>query len=185
MTVPSSTPDPAEKPGLNDPTLAENGSSPRNDKEPPTILYRDAGRQSQQPQELTERLFGKYELLAEIGRGGMGVVFKARQTEPDRTVAVKMIISGTVSSPEEVQRFRTEAEAAGRLQHANIVKVYEVGEVGGRYFYSMEYIEGPNLSQRVEKGPLPSKVAARYLAAIARAVHHAHRQGILHRDLKP
>jgi serine/threonine protein kinase len=129
--------------------------------------------------------FGKYELLGELGRGGMGVVYKARQADLDRIVAVKMMLSGSVSSDEEVQRFRTEAEAAARLQHAHIVKVYEVGEIDGRCFYSMEYIEGPSLAKRLASGPLPCRDAARYLTFIAHAVHHAHKNGILHRDLKP
>ncbi|MBL8793305.1 MAG: serine/threonine protein kinase [Planctomycetia bacterium] len=132
-----------------------------------------------------ERAFGGYELIAELGRGGMGVVYKARQVELNRTVAVKMILSGTMSSPAEVERFRIEAEAMARLQHANIVQVFEVGEVDGRAYYSMEYIDGPSLAHKVTDGPLPGREAARCLAIIARALHHAHRNGILHRDLKP
>lgn len=132
-----------------------------------------------------ERVFGGYELQAELGRGGMGVVFKARQVELNRTVAVKMILSGTVSSAAEVERFRVEAEAMARLQHANIVQVFEVGEVDGRAYYSMEYIDGPSLAKKTADGPMPGREAARCLAIIARALHHAHRNGILHRDLKP
>jgi serine/threonine-protein kinase len=129
--------------------------------------------------------FGEYEILAEIGRGGMGVVFKAREPELNRIVALKMILAGSLPDESELQRFRVEATAAARLQHPNIVAVHRVGELEGRHFYSMEYVEGPTLTQRLARGPLPGRAAARYLAAIARAIHHAHEHGILHRDLKP
>ncbi len=131
------------------------------------------------------RRFGDHELLAEVGRGGMGVVYKAVRKDLNRLVALKMVLAGTLSNEHEIQRFRTEAEAAARLRHANIVQVYEVGIVEGCHFYSMEFIEGQSLAQRVAGGPLANQAAARYLVAIARAVHHAHRHGILHRDLKP
>jgi eukaryotic-like serine/threonine-protein kinase len=131
------------------------------------------------------RVLGSYELLAELGRGGMGVVYKALQKELNRVVAVKMILAGAISSPEDVQRFRTEASAAAQLQHSHIVQVHEVGAVDGTQFYSMEYIEGPSLAQKLEAGPLSNRAAARYVALIARAVHYAHQRGILHRDLKP
>jgi tRNA A-37 threonylcarbamoyl transferase component Bud32 len=129
--------------------------------------------------------FGEYELLGEIGRGGMGVVFKAREPELNRIVALKMILPGSLPDESELQRFRVEATAAARLQHPNIVAVHRVGELEGRHFYSMEYVEGLTLTQRLAQGPLPGRVAARYLAAVARAIHHAHEHGILHRDLKP
>jgi serine/threonine protein kinase len=132
-----------------------------------------------------QREFGDYDLLAEIARGGMGVVYRARQKGLNRIVALKMILAGRLAGEDDLQRFLTEAEAAARLQHPNIVQVHEVGQVDGQYFFSMEFIEGPSLTQRLSHGPLPSKVAARYVRAIARAVHYAHLQGILHRDLKP
>jgi predicted Ser/Thr protein kinase len=129
--------------------------------------------------------FGEYELLGELGRGGMGVVFKARDRSLNRIVAIKMILPNALPGQAELQRFHTEAEAAAKLQHSNIVSVHRVGAIDGRPFYSMDYIEGPSLSQRLSNGPLPGRVAARYLVAVARAIHYAHRQGILHRDLKP
>jgi serine/threonine protein kinase len=129
--------------------------------------------------------FGDYELLGELGRGGMGVVFRALERKLDRCVALKMILPGSLADETELERFRVEAGAAARLKHPNIVAVHRVGELDGRHYYSMEFVDGPTLAQRLADGPLPSRVAARYLAAIARAIHHAHENGILHRDLKP
>ncbi len=133
----------------------------------------------------TPREFGDYDLLAEIARGGMGVVYRARQRGLNRVVALKMILAGRLAHAEDLQRFLTEAEAAARLQHPNIVAVHEVGQVDGQYFFSMDFIDGPSLSERLKNGPVSGRAAARYVRTIARAVHHAHRQGILHRDLKP
>jgi tRNA A-37 threonylcarbamoyl transferase component Bud32 len=129
--------------------------------------------------------FGDYELLVEIARGGMGVVYKARQTSLNRIVALKMILAGKLAAEDDLARFRTEAEAAAKLQHANIVAVHDVGEIDGQHYFSMDFIDGQTLAHRLAKGPLPSKDAARYLRQIARALHYAHRQGVLHRDLKP
>ncbi len=129
--------------------------------------------------------FGSYELLSQIGRGGMGIVFRARQKRPDRTVALKVIATGELASPAAVERFRTEAQAAARLEHPNIVPIFEVGQHGTWHFFSMRLIEGPTLAQTLAGRPMPPGEAARLMAKIARAVHHAHQRGILHRDLKP
>tara|TARA_R110002072_G_scaffold243821_2_gene403064 strand:+ start:36624 stop:38333 length:1710 start_codon:yes stop_codon:yes gene_type:complete len=129
--------------------------------------------------------FDDYEPAAEIGRGGMGVVYRARQTSLDRQVALKMILRGALASPEDVARFRAEAEAAARLNHPNIVQVFEVGEHLGQPYFSMQCVEGTTLSKRIADGPLPSREAARLLIPVCRAVAEAHRNGVLHRDLKP
>jgi serine/threonine protein kinase/tetratricopeptide (TPR) repeat protein len=128
---------------------------------------------------------GDYEILQEIARGGMGVVYKARQKKANRIVALKMILSGQLAGPEEVNRFYTEAEAAANLDHPNIVPVYDVGEVNGQHYFSMGYVDGPSLKQRVQQGPLPPREAAQLVKTIAEAVHYAHQKGVLHRDLKP
>ena len=128
---------------------------------------------------------GDYELLEEIGRGGMGVVFRARQISLGRIVALKMILRGNMATDEELSRFRAEAEAIAKLDHPNIVPIYEVGEWEGQPFFSMRYVDGPTLSQRLIDGPLSNHEAMELMIPICEAIEHAHRQGILHRDLKP
>jgi eukaryotic-like serine/threonine-protein kinase len=132
-----------------------------------------------------------YEVLGVLGKGGMGVVYKARQLSPNRIVALKVIRADRLEalSPEQrqkaVDRFRNEAQAAAQLEHDHIVGVYEVGEAGARPFYSMRYVEGASLHDLLKGGPMEGGRAARYIEQVARAVHEAHRHGILHRDLKP
>lgn len=130
-------------------------------------------------------VFGDYELLSEIARGGMGVVYRARQLSLNRVVALKMILGGRYARESEVKRFRAEAEAAARLQHPNIVAIHEVGEHGGQPYFSMDLVEGDNLGQRVRERPLSPILAAGYLKKISEAIGYAHAQGVVHRDLKP
>ena len=129
--------------------------------------------------------FGDYELLDVLGRGGMGVVYQARQVSLDRIVAVKMILAGQLSSESEVARFHAEAEAAAKLDHPGIVPIHEIGEYAGRHFFSMGYVEGTSLAAKLREGLLPAKEAALLVRRIAEAVQHAHDRGIIHRDLKP
>ena len=131
------------------------------------------------------KYFGDYELLEEIARGGMGVVWKARQSSLNRDVALKMIRAGALAGPEEVARFLREAEAAANLQHPNIVAIHEVGEHGGQHYFSMDYVAGRDLGAILQGGPLPPQRAALYVKTIAEAIHFAHQRGTLHRDLKP
>jgi tRNA A-37 threonylcarbamoyl transferase component Bud32 len=165
---------------VSDPTPANTRPSDQ-----PTVLTPSGDAASGSGSFAPGQSFGDYELIAEIGRGGMGVVWKARQKSLNRIVALKTLLPGVVRGAEALARFRTEAEATARLKHPHIVAVHAVGEVGGQLFYSMDLIEGVNLDQRGKAGPLPGRTAAGYILALARAVHHAHGHGVLHRDLKP
>jgi tetratricopeptide (TPR) repeat protein len=126
-----------------------------------------------------------YEVLEELGRGGMGVVYKARQTSLNRVVALKMLLGGAHASALALTRFKAEAAGLAGLQHPNLIQVYEVGEHGGLLFFSMEFVEGRSLAERISGSPLPADEAARTVAVLARAMHAAHQRGVIHRDLKP
>jgi serine/threonine-protein kinase len=126
-----------------------------------------------------------YEIEAELGRGGMGVVYKARQTDLGRPVALKMILAGAHASAAQLARFRAEARAEARLQHPNIVQVYEIGEHDGLPYFSLEFVDGGNLGQKAGRQPQPPRDAAGLVEALARATHYAHERGVVHRDLKP
>jgi tetratricopeptide (TPR) repeat protein len=127
----------------------------------------------------------RYEILAELGRGGMGVVYKARQVELKRLVALKVIRGGAYAGPSELARFRREAEALARLRHPHIVQIYEIGEQDGLPFFSLELVDGPSLDRALGGRPLPPAEAAELVEELAEAIHYAHGQGIVHRDLKP
>ena len=129
--------------------------------------------------------FGDYELLEEVAHGGMGVVFRARQVSLNRVVALKMILAGRLATEREVQRFHAEAAAVAKLRHPNIVAIHEVGIHEGQHYFSMDLVQGRNLASLVREHPLLPATAARYVQAIAEAIHHAHQHGVLHRDLKP
>src|SRR5437763_8335266 len=126
-----------------------------------------------------------YEVLGVLGRGGMGVVYKARHLALKRTVALKMILAGGHAGPRELARFRIEAEAVARLQHPNIVQIHEVGEVGGVPYCALEFVEGGNLARKIDGKPLPAREAAKLVESLARAMQLAHSRNVLHRDLKP
>jgi serine/threonine protein kinase len=126
-----------------------------------------------------------YEVLKELGRGGMGVVYQARQLRPDRIVALKMLLAGRHAGPKERARFLREAEAAAHLQHPNIVALYEAGQHGDLPYFTLEFIEGGTLAHQLLSGPLEAHAAARLVEQVARGMHYAHERGIVHRDLKP
>jgi serine/threonine protein kinase len=129
------------------------------------------------------RVIGGYEIKGELGRGGMGVVYRARQSTLNRVVALKMLTGHY--GPDELTRFLAEAETAAGLHHTNIIQIYEVGEVDGAPFFSMEYVESGSLADRLRSGPMEPRDAAQLLISVARALHFAHQNGVVHRDMKP
>lgn len=131
------------------------------------------------------KIFGDYKIEAEIARGGMGVVYRARQISLNRPVAVKMILSGNLAGEEDVKRFYVEAEAAAGLEHPNIVPIYEIGQVDGQHFFSMGYVDGGSLDRLISENTLPVRTAVQLMIHVSEAIQFAHDHGIIHRDLKP
>ena len=129
--------------------------------------------------------FGDYVLVSEIGRGGMGIVYRASRADHGEPVAIKMILKGVFASDLERQRFDSEAIAVARLDHPNIIPIHKIGEHQGRKFFCMKLIQGQSLSERLERGPMPPQRASKIMAEISGAIEYAHQRGILHRDLKP
>jgi tetratricopeptide (TPR) repeat protein/tRNA A-37 threonylcarbamoyl transferase component Bud32 len=147
-----------------------------------------AGAETMQPRRRSKMAVPRvpgYEILAELGRGGMGVVYKARQEKLNRVVALKMVLAGTHASAHQLARFHAEAEAVAQLQHPNIVQIFEVGEHDGLPFFSLEFVEGDSLSAKIDGKPLPPREAAEAAKTLALAMAFAHQHGIIHRDLKP
>ncbi len=171
-------------PGMVRPSVHEDATvAPRDDA---TVNLGTSGSTQTEASSPTHvRYFGDYEIIREIARGGMGVVFQARQVSLNRPVALKMILAGQLATEADVKRFYTEAEAAANLDHPGIVPIYEVGQHQGQHYFSMGFIEGQSLSQRLVDGPLPPGDAAELMKKVAESIEYAHQHGVIHRDLKP
>ncbi len=167
-------------------TVPPSDSAPTAHDQPTTaVLGQDPSATPDTFEPTRVRYFGDYEIVREIARGGMGVVFRARQVTLNRTVALKMILAGQLANDTEVKRFYTEAEAAANLDHPGIVPIFEVGQHEGQHYFSMGFVEGQSLSQRLAEGPLPSREAAELIRRVSEAIEYAHQHGVIHRDLKP
>jgi serine/threonine protein kinase/Tfp pilus assembly protein PilF len=159
---------------------------------PPTVVWAERPLvKEERPPLASEKLAGQppgipgYQILGMLGQGGMGVVYKARQLSLNRLVALKMVLAGSRATPHQLARFHLEAEAVARLQHPNIVQIYEVGEYNHCPYFSLELVDGGSLEDRLAGKPQPPREAAGLVEVLARAMHHAHQHGIVHRDLKP
>src|SRR6266540_2704854 len=169
--------------GLSTQGAAKAGSAKVDDLVPDRVPLADRNKKSERPKTFAD--FGDYELLEVIGRGGQGVVYRARQKSLNRTVALKVIGLGHWATDAHLKRFRREAEAAASLDHSGIVPIYEVGERDGSCYFSMKLVEGGQLDEVVKREPMPVRQAVELIAKVARTVQYAHEHGILHRDIKP
>ena len=163
-------------------TDAENAPAPHCPPEADTLPHAS---QTILPVLLADVHVPGYEILKELGRGGMGVVYQARHVQLDRVVALKMVLAGAHAGPDDLVRFRTEAEAVARLTHPNIVQIHEIGEHEGKPFFSLELVSGGSLHDKLDGTPLPAQEAAQLVQTLARAIHVAHQRNVIHRDLKP
>lgn len=164
---------------FDEPTLAAQESLPREKKSSNEARSNDVISSG------SGKIFGDYKIEAEIARGGMGVVYRARQISLNRPVAIKMILSGNLAGEEDVKRFYVEAEAAAGLEHPNIVPIYEIGQVDGQHFFSMGYVDGGSLDRLISENTLPVRTAVQLMIHVSEAIQFAHDHGIIHRDLKP
>jgi len=165
------------RPSATDETLADTNARPTDETLP---VAAPAAHASATPTD-----FAGYEILGELGRGGMGIVYKARDAKLNRIVALKVLIAGEGASQEQVERFFREAESAAKLKHPNIVPIHELNIHAGKHYFTMDFVEGTPLDEVIESGELTPQKSMEYMEQVARAVHHAHEQGVIHRDLKP
>ena len=154
-------------------------------EEPEEVNAESSVQAEERPESMSSHFFGDYQLLREVGRGGMGIVYEARQFGTQRTVALKLLTAGALATREAIHRFHTEAQAAALLEHPNIVPIYEVGMHDGQYFLAMRFLGGGTLAEIAAREPLSPQRIAGMMQEIAAAVHFAHTRGVLHRDLKP
>ncbi len=172
-------------PGFNEPAVSRTPKSPLSPLEKAGDFHEDTYVDPEPKKPIPKICVPGYEILQELGRGGMGVVYKARQIRANRLTALKMILSGAHASQTELARFRSEGQAVAALQHPNIVQIYEVGEHDGRPFFSLEFVDGGNLADKLLGTPLSPREAAETMFKLADAMDSAHKRGIIHRDLKP